>query len=298
MPVYNGERFVVEALQSVLSQSYSPQRVIVVDDGSTDSTPELLREFGEEVTIIRQQNTGHPGAYNTGFGIATTDFVARCDADDVWEPTKLERQIVALVDSPAIDIAFTGAMNFGVLNKPWLAPPGTGILDRSDFTRAMYRANFVCSSSALIRKQLFDRVGPFKDRLPCEDYDFWLRALRAGAVFHYDPELLVRYRRHSHNVTNNLVRMHEATHQVHQWHAELVDDESLRDKVLADDRFRIARALVADRRLPAARAAFMRSLRHEHSRRNLAWALVLSTPEPLRVRLTEWMAGAGGVALS
>ncbi len=282
VPVYNGERYVAESLEAVLAQTHPASEVIVVDDGSTDSTPDLLRRFGASIRVVRQANAGHPGAYNRGFAEARAEYVARCDADDIWEPTKLERQVAALRSMPQIDVAFGGAINFGLFDGLWHEPPGAGLLDEREFARAMYRANFVCSSTAVVRKALFERIGPFVDRLPCEDYDFWLRALKARAAFFYDPGTLVRYRRHSHNVTNDLVRMHTATHRVHLWHADLIDDPQLVGGVLAADRWRIARALVDDRRLSAARDAFVSCLRHEPSARGVAWMLMLSTPERYR----------------
>ncbi len=279
VPVYNAEQYIGQCLTGILSQTRPPDEVIVVDDGSSDGTAEELARFGNEIRVVKQANRGHPGAYTRCFEEARGDYVAKCDADDIWEPAKLERQLAAVQTHPEIDIAFCAAQSFGLHEDAFGPDPDAGLHRGGDFARQLYRGNFVCSPSTLIRRQLFHRLGPFVERLPCEDYDYWLRALKAGAVFFYDPAVLVRYRRHESNVTNGALAMHEAESLVHRWHADLVDNPALVEKVLAHDFCNIGRALNRQRRREEARAAFVTSLRHRPTPRALAWVAVLSTPQ-------------------
>jgi glycosyltransferase involved in cell wall biosynthesis len=287
VPAYNAAEYIAESLTAVLSQTRSPDEVIVVDDGSTDATPRELERFGFEIRVVRQENRGHPGAYNRGFAEARGDYVARCDADDIWEPAKLERQIEALATHPEIDIAFGGARIFGLSEGHSTPPAAEGLLGHREFAQTLYRGNLVCASTTLIRRRLYREIGPFRERLPCEDYDYWLRALKAGAVFFYDAEVLARYRRHEHQITHDLLRMQRAAHLVHGWHADVVDDRQLVRTVLARDMTAIGRLLVDEDWLRQARTAFVASLRHRPTSRGLAWALVLSAPERYRRTLID-----------
>jgi glycosyltransferase involved in cell wall biosynthesis len=282
IPAYNAERFIAEAVTAVLSQTRPPEEVIVVDDGSTDGTLGELSRFGSDIQVVTQRNAGAGGAYTRGFGMATGTYVARCDADDVWELDKLGRQQRVLEEWPGVDIAFGAAMNFGVFDGPWDPPPYQGVLDTATFARDMYRCDFVCASTAIVRRSLFEELGAFVGHHPCEDYEYWLRALKHGAVFYYDPVTLIRYRRHTTNVTNDLLRMYRGIYQVHGWHTDLVDDPRFVRGVLADDRFRIAQWLYDNGAPQRARRAFVAALRHRPAARELGWAIALSAPERYR----------------
>ena len=283
--VYNGEEYVAEALTSILGQSHRPDEVIVVDDGSTDATAGELERFAGDIRVIAQANTGHAGALNRGYPEARSDYIAKCDADDIWEPDKLSRQVRALVDHPEVDVAFSGARNFGLAEDEWVHAPGEGLLDPRELTRALLRTNLVCATSTLIRRETFERLGPFDASVPCEDYDYWLRALAAGAVFFYDPRALVRCRKHALGATHNLLRMRRGAHLVRQRHAALVDDERLVRSVMAGDLSAIARLLVDDDQPREARAAFAASLRRRPTPFALAWLALLAAPARYRATL-------------
>lgn len=287
VPAYNAERHIAETLEAILAQTHAPDEVIVVDDGSSDGTPAELRRFGNAIRVVRQVNRGAGGAHNTGFGQARGDFVARCDADDIWEPCKLERQLDALRTHPEIDIAFSGARVFGLANGPYGESPGEGVLDSGRFWRTLYRANLVCASSIIMRRRLFDALGPFEASLVCEDYEFLLRAVAAGATFYHDPGELVRYRRHGSQVTHDRLRMTRATYLVHRRGALAPDDQRLVATVLAGDLSRIARLLVDEDRADEARGAFVQGLRLRPTPHALAWALLLSAPRGAGLALAD-----------
>jgi glycosyltransferase involved in cell wall biosynthesis len=279
VPTYNAEQFIAACLHGILSQTRAPDEVIVVDDGSTDSTLGELQRFRSDVVILRQANAGPAKACTRGFRAATSEFVARCDADDIWLPTKLARQLGVLAEYRSVDLAFGGAVNFGAFDGPWDPPSGQGVLEYRPFARDMYRCNPVCTSTVLIRRALTERLGALADLRHAEDYEYWLRALKSGATFYYDREILVRYRRHSANATNDLLAIYRGIYQVHRWHADLVDDPRLVREVLAEDRFRIARWLFENGHPRRARRAFVASLRHRPTVREIAWSAALCAPE-------------------
>jgi glycosyltransferase involved in cell wall biosynthesis len=284
IPAYQAERFIAETLQSILAQTHPPDEVIAVDDGSTDGTARELERFGDRIRVIRQPNGGCAAAFNMAFREARCDFVAECGADDVWEPYKLERQVQALTKHPEIDVAFGLARVFGSAEGRWGMPaedPSIGIMDPRTFGRTMYRSNRVCPSTLLIRRSLYERLGPFAEReqIATEDYEYWMRALHAGAVFYYDSEALVRYRRHDANASSDHLAMRQADLFVHRRYADLAGSPALVRKALTRDHFVLGRLLRDKGRTREARAAFATSLRHRPTLRALAWGLLLAAPE-------------------
>jgi glycosyltransferase involved in cell wall biosynthesis len=290
---YNAEEHIGETLTAILSQTLPPDEVVVIDDGSTDGTPAELERFRDEVRIVRQANGGYAGAFNRSFEEARGDYVANCDADDVWEPDKLERQLDALLVHPETDVAFAGASLFGLKEGPFNSGLATaGLLGRRDFARQLYRGNPICTSSTVVRRSLFARVGPFRhSAAPSEDYDYWLRALLAGATFFHEPGSLVRYRVHSEQVSSDLLRMRRAEYTAHCRHSELADeDQGLVRDVMARDLSNLARALWEQGSPREARTLFASSFRQRRSPRTLAWVLALSAPDRYRAPLVDGLA--------
>ena len=282
--VYNADRYIGEALESILSQTRPPEEVVVVDDGSTDGTPEELDRFRGDIRLIRQENRGHAAALNRGMGAARGDYLAKCDADDIWEPRKLERQAEAVQRHPEIDIAFAAARVFGDRDGYWRMPEGrrrqAGVLEPRRFARALFQANPVCPSSTLIRRALLERLGPFLEhRVVVEDYEYWMRALSAGAVFFYDPAVRVKHRRHGGNVSGYAPALQRSDLLVREWNAELPDSRTLVRRVRSRDLFHVARYLAEDGRPEESRAVMLEALRSWPTPRPLAWVMVLSFPE-------------------
>lgn len=289
MRVYNGERYIEAALESVLAQSRPADEVIVVDDGSTDGTAAVLDRFSGQVRVVKQANSGYVAAMNRCFALARCSHVAICDADDIWEPQKLERQAQAVAIHPQIDIAFSGISVFGALVESrglhTAADASLGMLDGRRLARSLYRENVICPSSTLIRRGLYEQLGPFNERLASEDYDYWMRALRADAAFYYDPARLTRYRTHAHQLTRDALRTRQAMLEVHELHADLIGDRAIVDPVLRDDFFKIGRYMVEEGRDQEARLAFRDCLRHGRrdpmrsaNARAAIWMAILGMP--------------------
>jgi glycosyltransferase involved in cell wall biosynthesis len=222
IPTYNRARLVEEAIASVLRQTMPVHEVIVVDDGSTDATRELIRGHDGPITLVTQDHLGAAAARNRGLARATGDWVAFLDSDDIWTPSKLEKQIEYLDRHPHCGLVHTGYYEFGDRVRVVPAP--------ARFVQADYRIEYllfaedwICPSSALVRKATsvsFREWAP-----PSEDVILFADLLRAGVQFGYVNEALVGYRMHSASL------MHEPTAQVlilssqHRWLLEAFGSE-------------------------------------------------------------------------
>jgi glycosyltransferase involved in cell wall biosynthesis len=301
---YNAEPWIAEALEAILGQTRPPDEVVVVDDGSTDGTARVLERFGVAIRVVRQPNGGCPAAFNRAFAEARGDFVAMCGADDVWEPRKLEWQAETLADHPDVDVLFGDARVIGehrpagLVNDLYTEGIPEGVLDGGMLRDALYRGNFICAPSIVIRRSLFEQLGPFIENYGADDYEYWMRCLRVGARFFYDGRPLLSYRRHESNLSSRLLWMAQCSHDVHRRYADFIEDRALVREILADDLFRIARGLVDENRSREASAAFRSSLRYRLDPRALAWIAILALPDTARertgatfVRMSRTLAG-------
>lgn len=189
IPTFNRASLVCEAVESVLVQTLPVQEIMVVDDGSTDDTSERLKEFGDRIKIIRQENRGISAARNAGIENTTGDWLAFLDSDDVWKPNKLARQTEYLQDFAGYKICYTDEE--WRKNGQWFNPKKVHQKYSGDIYRYAVIRCFVSASSILMHRRLFDQHGLFDEALPaCEDYDLWLR-LAAHERFLLLPEKLV-----------------------------------------------------------------------------------------------------------
>lgn len=278
MPAYQAGQWIGATLETVLAQTFPPQEVVVVDDGSTDETASVARSFGQRVQLVRQPNLGPSAAYNRAFRESSGDYVAMCPADDLWEPRKLELQLEVLGAHPEVDVAFGGARYFGLEERDFTGPATAGILDPTSFLREMYRTDLVPTPTAVVRRDLFTRLGGFREDLACEDYEFWMRALKHGAVFFHDPRLLVRLRHHGANVSAQARSMWEMNLQIHELYASDLGDERLVRRTLARDLRTIGRSRLGLGEVHEARKAYRTSLAKAPHPAALGWTLLLSTP--------------------
>ncbi len=204
IPAYNHEDFVVEAIASVLAQSLKDFELLIVDDGSTDSTLARIRTFADpRITVIVQENQGAAAALNRGLKEAKGRYISILNSDDRYHPERLQRLYETLENSPAVAMAVTGTR---VINREgeeevaaWLER-GLDYYKKSDnMFFAVIRDNFICSTSNLFfRRELLEKTGPFLPLRYCHDLDFILQALFYSEVKYLD-EPLWDYRVHDSN---------------------------------------------------------------------------------------------------
>ena len=211
IPAYNREDYIREALDSVLRQTRPADEVIVVDDGSSDRTAEVAESYAG-VTVLRQKNGGASAARNHALGVATSEWVAFLDSDDVWRLDKLERQIAALAATPGYDACTCNAIALRGPGDPEdFGPPPLRLPPSDEIAPGLRGSLRVPPGTVVVRRDLVRQVGGFdNDAKPCEDWDLWLRLVAAGCRFLLVPEDLLLIRVHESNISNQSFRMLEA----------------------------------------------------------------------------------------
>jgi glycosyltransferase involved in cell wall biosynthesis len=220
IPAYNAEAFIEEALDSVGAQTRAPDQVIVVDDGSTDSTADRVRGWkhrtGVRVEMMQQGNMGIATARNSGIRRARTELIALLDADDIWEPHHLERSGAAFEQEPELALCFANHQKFntqGVVLESFLSGKaleelpfderalGLRILGGPVYC-SLVGGNYIPPSTSVFCKAAADRIGLFDPAIKTsEDRDFFLRLTRVGR-FAYYPDRHARYRLHDDNISH------------------------------------------------------------------------------------------------
>jgi glycosyltransferase involved in cell wall biosynthesis len=193
VPVFNGERYLRESLDSILTQTYRPIEILVIDDGSTDGTRAVVASYGDAIRYLWQPNAGPPRARNFGLSAAEGEFVAFLDADDLWLPDKLSLQIARFRERPDLDLCVTYCQVFWI---PELAEEEA----RFQGHRLSRPLPGYVTQTLLARRALFVRVGGFDtSRLVGDPADWFLRAAEQGAVMELLPDVLVYRRFHENN---------------------------------------------------------------------------------------------------
>jgi glycosyltransferase involved in cell wall biosynthesis len=206
LPAYNAASTVIQTLRSALAQTYPDLEVIVVDDGSTDGTAEVAAGISDtRVRVLSVDNGGVSRARNIGIAQALGSYIAFLDADDIWRPEKLERQLAALDAHPDAGFCVTGGEWIGRLNEP-LAARQAPIVDSPDPTEALLLHSMVVGyiSSGLVRRTVLDQVGQFDPELSqTADWDLWLR-LSLATTFAVIREPLMQYRIHPATMSSSI----------------------------------------------------------------------------------------------
>lgn len=198
IPAFNSARFLPAALESILNQTLPPTEVIVVDDGSTDNTADAVEPFRDRVTYIQRESFGPAATRNFGIGLTTGEFIAFLDADDLWHPEKLARQMAAFEANPALDYCLTYVQAFW---EDEVAEEGVLL---KDHPRAQPIPGYA-TVPLMARRTVFERVGLLDETLWSTDAaDWFLRADRAGLVKEMLTDVLVLRRVHSNNMTKRL----------------------------------------------------------------------------------------------
>lgn len=196
IPTFNRQATIARAINSVLNQTIPAQQIIVVDDGSTDRTAEMIAHRYPSITLIQQAHTGVSAARNAGIAISTNDWVAFLDSDDQWLPEKLSRQLAHLSKKPAYRVCHTDeiwirhGLRVNQTNKH--RKSGGRIFGRC------LESCCISPSSSIIHRSVFDEIGLFDEALPaCEDYDLWLRISAREPVLYINEHLVQKYGGHA-----------------------------------------------------------------------------------------------------
>ena len=202
IPVYNGEAFVAEAIESALDQTYDNVEVIVVNDGSTDQTSSILEAYGNRLKVISTENGGLSVARNIGILASTGRFVAFLDADDIWHPLKLSFQVRALEQNPDWVVVCNRRVKFGDTRELRIDDIELLIQSHSPDAYPILHRNPVHASSVLVRKQALAHAGLFVPKLggAAEDTEMWARLSKLGTVAVCEPHLTYM-RDHASNTT-------------------------------------------------------------------------------------------------
>lgn len=231
IPTYNNERYILDTLSSVFAQTYREYEVIVIDDGSTDSTSEFLKPYFDRIRYHYQNNQGLAVARNAGMEMALGEYVTFLDGDDIWEPDNLRFKIKILSSMPNLGGVFSEFMVFnseGILNHrgtkstfPYFKRTKRDFnnifeecetvtinenkqltLYSGNIFDDLFMGNFILPSTMVFRKEYADTVGRFLPHLRTQqDYEYWLRFSKMHSLGYID-EVLVKYRRHEKQLTN------------------------------------------------------------------------------------------------
>jgi glycosyltransferase involved in cell wall biosynthesis len=211
IPAYNAANFICDTVDSALAQTHRDLEVIAVNDGSKDDTLDRLRPYGDRIRLLDLTNGGVARARNSGVNIATGEWIAFLDADDLWAPEKIARQL-AHSNAP---LRYTDRLNIGAYGDlPELQSLVTPMYEGDLFETLMLEGNFITTSSVLMRRDLFERMnGYFTGLNGTEDWDLWLRIAERHQIGLL-PQPLISYRFHPGGISRNYVRMGRERHEV------------------------------------------------------------------------------------
>jgi glycosyltransferase involved in cell wall biosynthesis len=244
IPCFNYGRFVAGGIDSVFAQTYPNIECVVVDDGSTDETANVLRGFGERIRVIHQPHRGVSAARNAAIAVSRGDFIALLDGDDKWQPGKIEAQLAHLTKHPHIGCVGCGLEHIYADGTIEPLPGRRNHADRRTTYRNLALRRFWIGGSgsgAFIRRSVLRLVGPFDEQLvAAEDWDMWLRIAAEADIDNVEP-MLVSINRHGTGVFRNARLMEENQWKVYR---KIVENDVL--PLTAVDRRRLRALILAD----------------------------------------------------
>ena len=189
IPLYNAAEVIGETIQSALAQTWTDREILVIDDGSTDGSAEVVKTFGDQVRYYAFENGGVAKARNRGIALARGRYIALLDHDDLWAPTKLERQVEVLEAHPEVGLVITRIAHLERNGQPMLKFP-TG--PSSEFYQLFVKGFGPTPSVAMIRRSIIDKAGGFDERFDSaglDDHEFWPRIAQHCEIVLIDERL-------------------------------------------------------------------------------------------------------------
>ncbi|KLU63989.1 MULTISPECIES: glycosyltransferase [Desulfosporosinus] len=201
IPTYNHARYITQAVESALKQTYQNVEILVVDDGSTDNTAEVIKPYLTQVHYIYKENGGTSSALNYGIEQAAGKYVCWLSADDMFEPEKTAKQVLLLESDPSLGFCYTSFMIIDALGNITHLIRSFYTANTHDMVLRLMDACFINGSTVMMRKSALEKTGGFDETLPtAHDYDMWFRLLRNGPCGFIDEQLL-KYRWHGENMS-------------------------------------------------------------------------------------------------
>lgn len=203
VPMYNAEKFVAQTIQSVIGQTYSSWELLLIDDGSTDKTHDVIQQYlsDDRIRYVHKTNGGQGSARNRGIALAKGEYLAFIDADDIWDASKLESQVTILREKKAA-LVFCKLrwIDARGVSLPKNVGSGSGFYEGFSSLFLLVAGNIsIPNSSVVVKKEWVMQVGQFSESEQAqniEDYHLWIRLLSAGAVFYGMDVVLGSYRKH------------------------------------------------------------------------------------------------------
>jgi glycosyltransferase involved in cell wall biosynthesis len=207
IPTYNRAQLIIRSVQSVLNQTYKNFELIVIDDGSSDGTKDVLTPYMDCIRYFYQENKGISAARNRGLQEAKGDYIAFLDSDDEWVPEKLAIQVKIMDENPSIGIIHNKLVIVNENNQQIGTKPKS---DSSNvFHELIETLGDLPTSSILIRKECFDKVGIFDESLPTmEDFEMWLRIAQYYNIYEYRNRCLAYSHRHAGQITRDKIKVY------------------------------------------------------------------------------------------
>jgi len=272
IPAYNAAATLVATLDSVLNQTFKDFEIICVDDGSTDATLPIIKEYGDSVRLLEQANNGPAAARNNGARNSSGEYLAFLDADDIWAPEFLARSVATLDVDPNLSLVYC---NCALADSDGLpldtSLVGNGFDHAPSLNELLTQLWPIMPSAAVVRRSAYDKCGGYRDALKgasfrFEDVDFWIK-MREQGPFSYIDEPLITWR--FAWFPKQLKRLPDYSKALHVFEAYLQERYGVSAAPLVDARTRAPRSILAtiglkalrDGDRPRARAAFARAIR-------------------------------------
>jgi teichuronic acid biosynthesis glycosyltransferase TuaG len=213
MPAYNCEKIIMEAINSVLAQTYKNWELLILDDGSKDNTLQIIKNFSQKESRIKVipngKNMGVSATRNRGIELASGDWIAFLDSDDMWKPMKLEKQLT-IAEKKSAEFLFTGS---SYINEEGESYKGIfEVPEKVTYKKLRYQ-NVISCSSVLVKKKYFKNIKMEKDEMH-EDYAVWLRILKLGITAYGVNEPLLIYRISRNSKSGNKIKTAKMTYKV------------------------------------------------------------------------------------
>lgn len=305
IPTYNREKYVTKAIDSVLAQTYTDYEIIVVDDGSTDNTKEVMELYMDRIRYIYQENARVSVARNTGIKIAKGEWLAFLDSDDEWLPEKLKNQTTFVQENPSI-VAHTVNVNLTNYNDLDLSSflhckfpfeGNEGIIDDPFIRHFKYRT-IAMPVAVMCRKECAIKAGLFDESFVCgEDYDFMCRLALQGSWGYCWDELVVAYHRCEKTVSLSALKKDYTVTLRNQikTHSKLLENKKLTKrerrvtaKLLSSNCRELGQHLLLKEDYKRARESFRLAFHSYLSVKSILWSMVSKLPVSFSKRLVEY----------